>query len=69
MLIHENLLKNFDLTGLKSVVDTLDIDELKTVPDNIKTIAIDLKKLSDAVDKDVAKKTVHNQLVAKVLNF
>ena len=43
MLIHENLLKNFDLTGLKSVVDTLDIDELKTVPDNIKTIAIDLK--------------------------
>ena len=69
MLIHENWLKIFDLTGLKSVIDTLDIDELKTVPDSIKTIAIDLKKLSDVVDKDVAKKTVHNQLVTKVLNL
>ena len=69
MLIHENSLKNFDLTGLKSVIDTLDIDELKTVHDNIKTITIDLKKLSDVVDKDVAKKTVHNQLVTKVLNL
>ena len=69
MLIHENWLKNFDLSGLKSVIDTLDIDKLKTVRDNIKTITIDLKKLSDVVDKDVAKKTVHNQLFTKVLNL
>ena len=64
-MIYDNLLKNFDLTSLKSAVDTLGIDELKAIPDKI-TIAIDLKKLSDIADKDVAKKTVHDQLVTKV---
>ena len=51
---------------MKSAVNTLDIDELKTVPDMTKTIATDLKKLSDVVDKDFAKKTVHDQLFSKV---
>ena len=38
------------LNNLKTKVDELDVGKLKTVP-------IDLKKLSDAVDNDVVKNT------------
>ena len=54
-MMQEHLLKKIDLASLKSAVDTLDINELKSLPDMTKTIAIDLKKLSDIVDRDVAK--------------
>ena len=40
---------------LKTKVDYLDVDKLKTLP-------IYLKKLSDAVSKEVLKKTVYNKL-------
>ena len=42
-----------DLATLKSDVDKLDMDKLKTVP-------IDLSKLSIAVNNDVVKKDVYN---------
>ena len=48
-----------DLTCLKTKLDILGIDKLKIVP-------ADLSKLSNAVDNDVVKKTVHNQLVIKI---
>ena len=54
--------KKSDLARLKSNVDKLDID--KFVP-----VSVDLSKLSDLVKHDVAKKTVHNKLVAKVNNI
>ena len=51
--------KKVDLASLKLDVDELDIDKLKTVP-------VDLSKLSNVVDNDVVKKTVFDKLVAKV---
>ena len=50
------------LSHLKTEVDKLDIDKLVPVP-------IDLTKLSNVVKNDVAKKTAHNKLVAKVDNI
>ena len=47
------------LNSLKSKVDDLDVRKLKTVP-------VNLKKLSDIVDNDVVKKTVYDQLLKKV---
>ena len=47
------------LNNLKAKVDDLDVGKLKTVP-------IDLKKLSDVVDKEVVKKTVYNTINTKV---
>ena len=47
------------LNSLKSKVDDLDVRKLKTVP-------VDLKKLSDIIDNDVVKKTVYDQLLKKV---
>ena len=44
--------------SLETEVDQLDIDKLAPVP-------VDLSKLSDVVKNDVAKKTVHEKLVAK----
>ena len=40
--------KNFDLSILKSKIDELDVDELKSVPS-------DLSELSNVVEKDVVK--------------
>ena len=57
MLIHQNLLKKTDLTRLKSDIDELDVDELKTV---------NLSELSNVVDNDVIKKTEYNKLVTKI---
>ena len=48
-----------NLASLKTEVDKLDIDKLAPVP-------VDLRILSD---DDVAKKTVYDQLVAKVNNI
>ena len=44
---------------IKAEVDKIDVDKLKTVP-------VNLSKLSNVVNKDVVKKTVYNKLVAKV---
>ena len=51
-----------NLTNLKTEVDKLDIDKLVPVP-------VDLSKLNDVVKNDVVKKTVYDQLVAKVNNI
>ena len=47
---------------LKTKIYDLDVGKLKTVP-------IDLKKLSDMVSKDVVKETVYNKLSTKVNNL
>ena len=51
-----------NLANLKTEVDTLDTDKLKTVP-------VDLSKLSNVVKNEVIKKTEHNKLVNKVNNI
>ena len=47
------------LANLKSEVDKIDIDKLKTVPNG-------LAKLSNVVENDVVKKTIYNTLKTKV---
>ena len=49
-----------DLTSLKAKVDKLNVNKLKTVP-------VDLNKLSNVVDNDVVKKTVMNWSSESVL--
>ena len=48
-----------NLAALKTGVDKIDIDKLKTAP-------VDLAKLTNAVENDLVKKTIHN---AKVTNI
>ena len=48
-----------NLASLKTEVDKIDVDKLKTVP-------VDLSKLSNAVKNDVVKKTEYNSLKTKV---
>ena len=50
------------LAILKTEVDKIDIDKLKTVP-------VDLSKLSNVVKNEVVTKTVYDKLVAKVNNI
>ena len=50
------------LNNLKAKVDVLDIDKLKTVP-------VDLKKLSVVVSKEVVKYTKFNKLNTKENNL
>ena len=50
------------LNNLKAKVDVLDIDKLKTVP-------VDLKKLSVVVSKEVVKHTKFNKLNTKENNL
>ena len=50
-----------NLAGLKIEVDKIDADKLKTVP-------VDLAKLSNVVKNHVFKKTEYNKLVSKVDN-
>ena len=51
--------KTDDLANLKSEVDKLNIDKLSELDaDKIKTVLVDLSKLSDAVKIDVVKKDV-----------
>ena len=47
--------------SLKTKVDKIDVDKLKTVP-------VDLAKLSNVVKNDVVKKTEYDKLVGKVDN-
>ena len=51
--------KETDLVSLKSDIDDLDTDKLKTVP-------VDLCKLSNVVENDVVKKIVYDELIKKV---
>ena len=60
------LAKKVDLASLKSGIHKLDIDQLKTVPDKIKKILIDLKKFSNVVVNDAVKKDVYDRLVTEV---
>ena len=48
-----------NLGSLKTEVDKIDADKLKTAP-------VDLTKLNNAVKNDVVKKTEHNSLKTKV---
>ena len=50
------------LSNFKTKVDNLDVNKLKTVP-------IDLKKLTDVMSKEVVKKTVYNKVNTKVNNL
>ena len=51
-----------NLDSLKSEVDKIDVDKLKTVP-------VDLAKLSNVLKNNVVKKTEFNNLVRKVNNI
>ena len=48
-----------NLASLKTEIDKIDVGKLKTVP-------VDLAKLSNVVKYDVIKKTEYDKLVAKV---
>ena len=54
-----NVAAKSDLAGLKAEVDKIDVGKLKTVP-------VDLSKLSNVVNNDVVKKTVYDKLITKV---
>ena len=54
-----NFVSKTNLAALKTEVDKIDNDKLKTVPN-------DLSKLSNVVKHDVVKKTEYNKLVTKV---
>ena len=51
-----------NLAGLKTEVHKIDVDKLKTVP-------VNLSKLSNVVNNDVVKKTSYNKLVTKDNNI
>ena len=51
-----------NIASLKTEVDKIDVDKLKTVP-------VDLAKQSNVVKNDVFKKTEYNKLVTKVDNI
>ena len=55
-----NFAKKVDLTSLKSDVDKIENDKLKT-------FATDLSKLNNVADYDVDKKTVYGKLSKKLL--
>ena len=59
-LIHLNQQQN--LASLKAEGDKIDIEKLKTIPN-------DLSKLSNVVKNEVAKKTVYDKLITKVNNI
>ena len=50
-----------NLAALKTEVDKIDVDKLKTVP-------VDLAKLSNVVNNDVVKKTDYNTKVTSIEN-
>ena len=54
-----NFASKTNLTALKTEVDKIDADKLKTVP-------ADLAKLSNVVDNDVVKKTDYNAKVTSI---
>ena len=55
------MLKKDDLANLKSGVDQLDMKKLAELDaDQLKPVPVDLKKLSDVVDKKVIERDVYN---------
>ena len=56
------LVAKFDLVSLKTEVNKIEVERLKT-------ISADLSKLSKVVKNQVVKKTVYDKLVAKVNNI
>ena len=55
------MLKKDDLANLKSEVDQLDMKKLAELDaDQLKPVPVDLKKLSDVVDKKVIERDVYN---------
>ena len=48
-----------NLAALKTEVDNIDVDKLKTAP-------VDLAKLSNAIENDLVKKTVYNTKVTNI---
>ena len=50
-----------NLAALKTEIDKIDVDKLKTVP-------VDLAKLSNVVNNDVVKKTDYNTKVTNIEN-
>ena len=56
------LVAKFDLVSLKTEVNKIEVERLKT-------ISADLSKLSKVVKNEVVKKTVYDKLVAKVNNI
>ena len=56
------LIANSDLASLRTEIGKTDVGKLKTIP-------VDLSKLSNVVNYDVAKKTVYDKIVAKVNNI
>ena len=52
----------FDLVSLKTEVNKIEVERLKT-------ISADLSKLSKVVKNEVVKKTVYDKLVARVNNI
>ena len=58
-IYRSNLALKLNLAKLKAEVDKRDLDKLKTVP-------VDLSKLSNVVNNEDIKKTVYDKLVAKL---
>ena len=56
------LVAKFDLVSLKTEVNKIEVERLKT-------ISADLSKLSKVVKNEVVKKTVYDKLVARVNNI
>ena len=61
-VVTSNFASKTSLASIKTEVDKLDISKLKTVP-------VDLSKLSNVVKNEVIKKTEYNKLVNKVINI
>ena len=62
MILKILLILTLILANLKTEVDKMDTNELRTVP-------VDLIKLSNIVKNEVVKKTEYNKLVGKVNNI
>ena len=62
MILKILLILTLILANLKTEVDKMDTDKLRTVP-------VDLIKLSNIVKNEVVKKTEYNKLVDKVNNI
>ena len=58
-----NLVLKSNLAKLKAEIHKINVDV-----DKLKTVAVDLRKLSNVVSIEVIKQTVHDRLVAKVNN-
>ena len=73
--------KKFDIASLKSNLDKLDIDRLKSVPtnwshlknkvgnldvDKLVSVSVDLSQLSDVVKNDSVKRDVYNAMIKNI---